>query len=517
MTHSAAAAPATATPSYRLAGLTKSYPGLTAVEDVDLTVRRGEIHGIIGRNGAGKSVLMSLISGAQQATSGDIEIGGAPVAVADYNPVRARALGVSLVPQEPKFAPRLSVADNMFMGHPLTRQLGFLRRADMHRRAVEVAEAVGLSIDPEALMMTLPIESQQLLAFGKAQFIDEAEVILLDEITASLSRERKVMLLSLLRDLVRRNPDRSYTLISHHVSEIMEFCDRVTVMRDARAVATLDVASTTGSELANWIVGDIPVMSLDGLSRAVPVEQSRPIARISGLTRRNVFEDVTLSLGTGDVIGFAGLDGSGKDEAAEALFGLGTLDAGTFEMEGKALHLTSPGEAMKHRIALLPKHRERQAVIQGRSLAENTLISSYRQFSTALGLIDSRRAHDVTADKITEFKVKAQGPEVGMSGLSGGNKQKVLIARLTLNAPRLLILNEPTRGVDLATKPEILKAIRTDLSRDSAVIMLTESEEEMITVCDRIHVFFRGRVIAVLKRGEENFTVSALYKTIQGV
>jgi ABC-type sugar transport system ATPase subunit len=517
MTHSAAAAPATATPSYRLAGLTKTYPGLTAVADVDLSVRRGEIHGIIGRNGAGKSVLMSLISGAQQATSGDIEIGGAPVAVADYNPVRARALGVSLVPQEPKFAPRLSVADNMFMGQPLTRQLGFLRRADMRRKAVEVAEAVGLSIDPEALMMTLPIESQQLLAFGKAQFIDEAKVILLDEITASLSRERKTMLLSLLRDLVRRNPDRSYTLISHHVSEIMEFCDRVTVMRDARAVATLDVAGTTGAELANWIVGDIPVMSLDGLSRAVPQDQSRPIARISGLTRRNVFEDVSLSLGTGDVIGFAGLDGSGKDEAAEALFGLGTLDAGTFEMEGKALHLTSPGEAMKHRIALLPKHRERQAVIQGRSIAENTLISSYRQFSTALGLIDSRRARDVTAGKIAEFKVKAQGPEVGMSGLSGGNKQKVLIARLTLNAPRLLILNEPTRGVDLATKPEILKAIRTDLSRDSAVIMLTESEEEMITVCDRIHIFFRGRVIAVLNRGEENFTVSTLYKTIQGV
>ncbi|KNY15662.1 hypothetical protein AKG11_17715 [Shinella sp. SUS2] len=512
-----AALPATGTPSYRLAGLTKSFPGLTAVADVDLSVRRGEIHGIIGRNGAGKSVLMSLISGAQQATSGTIEIGGAPVAIADYNPVRAHGIGVSLVPQEPKFAPRLSVVDNMFMGQPLTRRLGFLRRADMRRKAVEVAEAVGLSIDPDALMLTLPIESQQLLAFGKAQFIDEAKVILLDEITASLSRERKTMLLSLLRDLVRRHPDRSYTLISHHVSEIMEFCDRVTVMRDARAVATLDVATTTGAELANWIVGDIPVMSLDGLARAVPEDQSRPIARISGLTRRGVFEDVTLSLGTGDVIGFAGLDGSGKDEAAEALFGLGVLDAGTFEMEGRALHLASPGEAMKHRIALLPKHRERQAVIQGRSIAENTLISSYRQFSTALGLIDSRRARQVTADKIVEFKVKAKGPEIGMSGLSGGNKQKVLIARLTLNAPRLLILNEPTRGVDLATKPEILKAIRTDLSRDSAVIMLTESEEEMITVCDRIYVFFRGRIIAVLKRGEENFTVSALYKTIQGV
>ncbi|MEQ1941575.1 sugar ABC transporter ATP-binding protein [Mesorhizobium sp. VNQ89] len=515
--HSAGSKRAAETHSYRLAGLTKIFPGLTAVADVDLSVRRGEIHGIIGRNGAGKSVLMSLISGALRATSGTIDIGGKLVGIEEYNPVRAHALGVSLVPQEPKFAPRLSIVDNMFMGRPLARGMGFLRKEEMKRRAREVGEAVGLSIDPDASMFTLPIESQQLLAFGKAQFIDEAQVILLDEITASLSRERKTMLLGLLRDLVRRNPDRSYTLISHHVSEIMEFCDRVTVMRDARAVATIDVAATTGAELADWIVGDTQVMSLDGLKRAVSEEASRPIARISGLTRRRVFQDVDLSLGTGDVVGFAGLDGSGKDEAAEALFGLGAIDAGSFEMEGKELHLTSPSEAMKRGIALLPKHRERQAVIQGRSIIENTLISSYRQFSTALGLIDGKRARAVTGDKIAEFKIKARGPDVNMSGLSGGNKQKVLIARLTLNAPKLLILNEPTRGVDLATKPEILKAIRTDLSRESAVIMLTESEEEMITVCDRIYVFFRGRIVSLLRRGDENFNVSSLYKAIQGV
>jgi len=512
--------------SYRLSKLTKVFPGLKAVADVDLSVNQGEIHGIIGRNGAGKSVLMSLICGAQTATSGSIDIEGEQVTLADYNPVRARALGVALVPQEPRFAPRLSILDTMFMGSPLTTRFGFLRGGDMQRKAIEVAGSIGLDIDPDMLMMRLPIESQQLLAFAKAQFIDEAKIILLDEITASLSRERKIMLLSLLRDLVRRFPERSYTLISHHVSEIMEFCDRVTVMRDAHAVATLDVASTSTKDLANWIVGDAPAMDFSQITMpsrpAAPPrdgasQKTHPLVTVTNLTCQPVFENISFTLEEGDIVGFAGLDGSGKEEAAQALFGLSQIDDGSFGMAGEKLELTSPSEAMQHGIALLPKHRERQAVIQRRSILENMLISSYRQFSTPFGLIDRTRAQKVSEDKIAEFKIKAQGTQTGMSNLSGGNKQKVLIARLTLHAPRLLILIEPTRGVDLATKPEILKAIRHDLSRKSAVIMLSESEDEMIAVCDRIYVFFRGHIVAVLKRGEEDFSVSMLYKTIQGV
>jgi ABC-type sugar transport system ATPase subunit len=487
------------------------------VSNVDLGVRRGEVHGIIGRNGAGKSVLMSLISGVLRATSGMIEINGRAVDTASYDPIRAHRLGVSLVPQEPKFAARLSVVDNLFMGRPIERGLGFVSRSAMRRRANDVAAELHLSIDPEEPMARLPIETQQLLAFGKAQFIDEAKVILLDEITASLSRERKQMLLSLLRRLVESNPDRSYTLISHHVSEIMEFCDRVTVMRDAIAVATLDVAKTSARELADWIVGDVPVTSLEGVQPVPRNGAGKPVLGVKDLGMDGAFAGVSLDLATGDVVGFAGLDGSGKDEAAEALFGLGSIDVGTVVQDGRPISISSPDEAMRRGIALLPKHREKQAVIQGRSIAENTLISGYRAFSNALGLIDRRKANAVTAEKIRKFKVKATGPEIGMSGLSGGNKQKVLIGRLTLSSPKLFILNEPTRGVDLATKPEILRAIRTELSKDSAVIMLTESEDELIAVCDRILVFFRGKVIDVLKRGEANFNVNALYKSIQGV
>jgi ABC-type sugar transport system ATPase subunit len=503
--------------SYRLTGLTKQFPGLTAVSNVDLAVRRGEIHGIIGRNGAGKSVLMSLISGALRPTAGQIEIGGNQVDTASFDPVRAHAMGVSLVPQEPKFAARLSVVDNLFMGRPIERRFGMIDRPAMRRRALDVATELGLTIEPDEPMARLPIESQQLLAFGKAEFIDKAQIVLLDEITASLSRERKHMLLSLLRRLVGSRPDRSYTLISHHVSEILEFCDRVTVMRDAVAVATLDVANTSARELADWIVGDIPVTALPDVASTARSSVGAPVFSVRDLGIDGVFSGVSLELKAGDVVGFAGLDGSGKDEAAEALFGIGRTDAGQITCDGVPVKLESPDAAVRLGIALLPKHRERQAVIQGRSIADNMLISSYNKFQNALGLIDQGRANAVTAEKIREFSVKTSGPHAGMSGLSGGNKQKVLIGRLTLSRPRLFVLNEPTRGVDLATKPEILRAIRSDLSQNSAVVMLSESEDELVAVCNRILVFFRGRVIAALDRGTPDFTVGALYRAIQGV
>jgi ABC-type sugar transport system ATPase subunit len=502
--------------SYRLDRLTKTFPGLLAVSNVDLAVRAGEIHGIIGRNGAGKSVLMGMIAGAIRPTSGRIRIGTAEVDIATYTPVLAHRLGVSLVPQEPKFAARLSVVDNLFMGRSVDGAFGLVRQGAMVDQARTVMDTLRLDISPAETMGRLPIETQQLLAFGKAQFIEEAKVLLLDEITASLSRQRKQMLLGLLRELVGRHPERSFTLISHHVSEIMEFCDRVTVMRDAQAVATLDVSRTSARELADWIVGDKPIIRLEGLSSRKSAKRE-PILDVRGLAREGIFEDVSVCLSVGEVVGFAGLDGSGKDEAAEALFGLGRLDRGEITQDGRPITIGSPNEAMRRGIALLPKHREHQAVIPGRSIAENILISSYRSISNALGLIDARRAREVSTAKIAQFKVKAAGPFVAMSSLSGGNKQKVLIGRLTLTHPRLFILNEPTRGVDLATKPEILRAIRTGLAETSAVIMLTESEDEMIAVCDRILVFFRGRVIEVLERGAPGFDVGRLYRAIQGV
>lgn len=500
--------------SYRLDGLTKTFPGVVAVDGAHMHVRQGEIHGIIGRNGAGKSVLVSMIAGLLRPTSGTITVGRDSVDGQHYDPGRAHELGVSLIPQEPRFAKRMTVAENLFMGRPIVGALGFLRPRRMNDEVRAIAAELGIEVDPETPIGRLPIELQQLLAFGKAQSIERSRVILLDEITASLSRRRKAMLLAKLRELVGKEPERSYTLISHHVAEILEFCDRVTVMRDGRSVATLDVARTSSRELADWIVGD--VVRTEVRRREGIVEQGQVFA-VRGLGRAGAFQDVDLDLRVGRVTGLAGLDGSGKDEVVHALFGIEPFDTGEIVDAEGPVRLGGPSEAVARGVAYLAKHREQHGVIQGRSIQENLLISSYGAFTNALGFIRTGPAERIAVEKIAQMKVKARGPEVGMSTLSGGNKQKVLIGRLTLTRPRLFILNEPTRGVDIAAKPEILNAIRNELSAASAVIMLSESEDEMIDTCDEIHVFFRGRIVRTLKRGQPGFDVGTLYRTIQGV
>jgi ABC-type sugar transport system ATPase subunit len=506
--------PDSAATSYRLDHLTKTFPGVVAASDVNMHVRQREIHGIIGRNGAGKSVLVSMIAGVLRPSSGTITVGATTVDGAHYDPVRAHELGVSLIPQEPRFAKRMTVTENLFMGRPIAGPFGFLRPRAMRDTVRQVAAELDLQVDPEQPIGSLPIEMQQLLAFAKAQVVDRAKVILLDEITASLSRQRKTMLLTRLRELVGREQSRSYTLISHHVNEILEFCDRVTVMRDGRAVATLDVAKTSSRELADWIVGDVPKAAV---RREANITEGPRVYSVRRLTKTDTYQDVDLELRIGRVTGLAGLDGSGKDEVAETLFGLIHADSGEIVDDKGTARLSDPAAALKGGVAYLAKHREQHGVIQNRSIQENILISSYPVVTNALGFIDGSRARAIAADKVVSMKVKAAGPETGMSTLSGGNKQKVLISRLSLTSPRLFVLNEPTRGVDLATKPEILNSIRNELSRTSAVVMLSENEDELIDVCDEIHVFFRGKVVETLRRGEPGFDVGSLYRAIQGV
>ena len=504
------------TASFALHRLRKQFPGVVAVNDVDLTVRRGELHGIIGRNGAGKSVLVSLIAGLIRPSAGDIQIGRTRVDGRSYTPARAHDLGVSLIPQEPKFAPLLSVTDNIFMGRPAATRLGLLKLSPMTRAVKHIIDTLDVAARPGDAMGDLPIEAQQLLAFGKAFYVEKAQVILLDEITASLSRQRKQMLLDLLREMLRQRPDVSVTLISHHIAEIMEFCDRVTVMRDGRAVETITVAETTERELANYIVGNEKIVSVPPPSRGTG-ERRPPVLRVSGLGDGAGFRDLSFDVAPGEVVGLAGLDGSGKEEALEMLCGLRPPATGEIRLNGKAVRPRSPGEAIHLGIAYLPKNRERQAVIQNQTVEVNTLISAYRQFADRLGLLRLREARASAEARTEALAVKTPSVTTPVDYLSGGNKQKVMINRIAMTKPAVFVLNEPTRGVDIASKPVLLTTVRTELSVDSGVVLTSESEEELIDVCDRILVFFRGDVVARLERGDPSFTVQTIYKVMQGV
>ena len=249
----------TAGSSYGVTGLTKTFPGIVALDDVSMEVKQGEIYGIVGKNGAGKSVLMNVLAGLLPATDGEIRILGEPVDIRRYNSPRAHEMGVALVPQEPTFAPDMTVRSNLFLGSDLTKALGFIDVPRFLAAVNEVMDRLGIRGRPDERMKALAIEDQQLLAFGKALYIDKARVILLDEITATLPRERKISFLEFLRAEVERSPDLSFTLISHHIDEIMEFCDRVTVMRDGSAIGPLEVKETSKAELADLITGGVAI------------------------------------------------------------------------------------------------------------------------------------------------------------------------------------------------------------------------------------------------------------------
>ncbi|NIA69685.1 sugar ABC transporter ATP-binding protein [Pelagibius litoralis] len=501
--------------SYVLQDLTRRFPGVLAVDNVNLEVKQGEIHGIIGRNGAGKSVLVNMVAGILAPSAGRVVVKDGFLSPDHSSPIIAHRLGISLIPQEPTFARQLSVVDNMFMGRNITGPANLIRPRQMARAIEGICERLTVKARPNQPIGELPIESQQMLAFGKAVYIDRAKVILLDEITASLTQERKDMLLNLLQTTTRQQPDLSFTLISHHISEVLEFTDRVTVMRDGARVATIDTPGSSKEELAGWIVGDAPKVRID-----VPKPRARtkaPILRAEGLSAAPHLKDFDLEIHAGEIVGFAGLEGSGKDAAIEMLFGLRHPSSGTIELNGTAVELQDPLKALSSGIAFLPKHREAQAVIHTRSVEENTLISCYRQFSNRLGLIARSRARAVVEKRSADLRVKTPSIHAVIDNLSGGNKQKVMINRLALTAPQLFLLNEPTRGVDISAKPSLLKVIREELADKSAVIMISESEEELVEVCDRVMVFFKGKVERVIERGEAEFDVGEIYRQVQGV
>lgn len=501
--------------SFAARAVSRRFPGVLAVKSVDLDVRKGEIHGLIGKNGAGKSVLVSMAAGILPPSEGEIVTARGALTATLSSPARARSLGIALVTQEPAFAADLSVADNLFMGCHPTRTLDFVSPVETRRRTVDLIARLGLNARPDGRMGDLPLETQQLLAFGRAVFVDQATTILLDEITASLTSERKESLLSLLRTLIAANPELSFTLISHHVSEVMGFTDRVSVMRDGARVATLDTAKTTAAALAEWIVGDVQRTEIN--YNSTPDRRTRPVLSVRGLSAGRNLQQLDLDLHRGEVLGFAGLEGSGKDEAIGALYGLVSDHGSAIEIDGAPVRLDNPKAAQRAGIAFLPKHREAEAVIQNRSVLDNAIIAGLPVLTTRLGFVRQRDCETAAQGIVARLRVKTPGLNVPIDGLSGGNKQKVMLGRLSLTAPRLILLNEPTRGVDISAKPDILKMIREDLAKDAGVIMISESEEEQVEICDRILVFYRGRVAREFVRGGPGFDVETVYKTIQGV
>lgn len=496
--------------TYSVSRISKEFAGVPAVRDATFSVAQGTVHGVIGKNGAGKSVLMHMVAGALAPSGGELTIDGIPVDLKRWSPRAASDHGVALVPQEPPDLPFLTVEDFLFLGDRSAARGGILQRKFIRRKVREIDERLALRVTSSDRMASLPIEVQQLLAFGKAVFLENARVVLLDEITASLSGVRRAALLAQLREL---RQDRSFTLISHRISEIMAACDTVTVMRDGVSVQTVAISETTPEQLAAAIVGHA-----DTHVHVAPETRlsGSPVLQLTGLSSPPLLHQVDLVVHEHEVLGLSGVEGSGKDELLEAIAGLRPSE-GKIRMDGRDVHFGSPRTAARGGVAYLPKKREEFATIHGMSVLMNTVLPIMSRLAGPLGIVQDSTLRRTAGPVVSQMQVKTPSLDTDIDNLSGGNRQKVMLARLQLMRPRVYLLNEPTRGVDIATIPELLRAVRENLAAHSAVIMTSESEEELIDTCDRVLVFVRGRVVRELTRGEPDFNISDIYRTAQGV
>jgi ABC-type sugar transport system ATPase subunit len=499
--------------SYAVSKLQKEFSGVYAVEDATFEVHDGTIHGVIGKNGAGKSVLMNMIAGAMHPSGGELIVRGKNVLheYRHWTPRTAQQMGISLIPQEPPKLPFLTVEDYLFLGDRRFINRGFLDLKSMRREVAEIDEQLELAVRPSDPLATLPIEVQQLLAFGKAVFLEKSKVILLDEITASLSGGRRIALLRQLRGLAE---GRSFTLITHHINEVMTACDKVTVMRDGVSVDTLDVAGSSHKELAGKITGEMGVVHIEG---GAEHKYGREVLKLTGLGGERGFEDVDLTVHEHEVLGLAGVEGSGKDEMLEAVAGLRQAATGRIEIDGRGRHVRKPRDAARYGVAYLTKKREEYATIHNLTVLENLLLPVARRFAGPLGLLRDGALREIALKMVRQMQVKPPDPDAIINTLSGGNRQKVMIGRLRLMTPRVYLLNEPTRGVDISTKPELLRVIRHELTANSGVIMTSEAEEELVDTCDRILVFYKGRIVKETRRGDADFKASEVYRASQGV
>jgi ABC-type sugar transport system ATPase subunit len=481
-------------PLLRLEGISKAFAGVPVLEDVSMEVAAGEVHALIGENGAGKSTLMKIATGALHPDAGRIVWKGQTVIL--RNPRQAHALGIAIVHQELMLVPSLSVSENIFLGrHPATRRVfRWVRWGEMHRRARALLGQLGHDIDPRQPVGELSIAEQQLVEIARALAFN-ADLIVMDEPTSPLSEHETERLFRIIRQLKERGVSIIY--ITHRLREIYDLADRVTVLRDGHRIATAELARTTPDELVRWMVGR-------EIGPSVPA--SRPparrdeVLRVEGLTARGKFADITFSLHRGEILGIAGLVGAGRTHLLESLFGAPAPDAGRIFLNGRPVVFKTPADAVRHGIALVTDDRKAKGLVPGGSLRLNVALTVKERLAR-LGLFLSPRRERELAERFTrELRIKARDTEQPVISLSGGNQQKVVLAKWLAAESSVFLLDEPTRGIDVASKVEIYDLIRRLAAEGAAILLVSSELEEILRLADRILVMHRGRIVGHLDR-----------------
>ncbi len=474
-------------PIIELVGIAKQFGAVQALRGVDLNLYPGEVHALVGENGAGKSTLVKILAGIHRADVGVIKIDGQAVEL--HNPAQARNAGIAVIHQEPTLFPDLNVAENVYMGRHPRDHFGRVDWKHMYQEVERLLASLDVRLNVYTPVQGLSVADQQLVEIAKALSL-QSRVLIMDEPTAALSAHEVHELFTIARQLRERGV--AILFVSHRLEEIFELAERVTVFRDGTRVATAPLSELTTEDIIRQMVG----RELETLYPKSDVEPGEVILDVRHLTRSGVFEDISFQVRQGEILGFAGLVGAGRTEVARVIFGIDRADAGEIRIGGKPVQIHSPETAMKYRIAYVPEDRHQHGLIMDFSIARNMTLPILLRQTSLLGFVNQRRERVVAQDYSAQLQVRSAGIDQLVRALSGGNQQKVVLAKWLITNPFVLILDEPTRGIDVGSKAEVHRII-SELARKGLAIILISSElPEVLAMADRVLVMHEGRVAA---------------------
>lgn len=471
-----------------LQNITKIFPGVKALDKVQLDIRKGEVHALIGENGAGKSTLMNVILGTLQAEAGTIRFKGEEVHF--KSPTDALNAGISMIHQEISLVQTMDIAENVWLGREdKFRKFGLLDLKARYKATKDLLEKLGLGfLDPKMTVKNLSIANQQLVEIARA-VSNNSDVIIMDEPTSSLTQVEIDLLYKIIRDLSSNGV--AIIFISHKLEEIFDICERVTVFRDGQYIITKDVADITNAELIKYIIG----RDLSNMYPKVSSEIKEPVLEVKHLTREGVFEDISFNVRAGEILGFSGLVGAGRTEIMRSIFGADPLDSGEIYINGQQVHIRNPKDAIQSGIGMVTEDRRLSGSIYALSVMANTTLAAFDDLCNPMGFYSPKAEEKAFNEAIEKIAVKYSDPKEKISQLSGGNQQKVIIARWLMAHPKVLILDEPTRGIDIGSKSEIYK-IMSELAREGMAIIMVSSElPEILGASDRIMVVREGKIV----------------------
>ena len=471
-------------------GITKSFGGIHALKGVDFDLRQGEVHAVVGENGAGKSTLIKVLSGAHTPDAGTVLLDGQEAVLG--TPRRAQNLGIATIYQETSLYPDLTVLENIFMGQQPHTRLGLIDWSAMRREATALFQRLGIEIALDARLGDLGKARAQLVEIAKA-LVRDSRILIMDEPTAALTPSDVEKLFAIIRGLKADGVAVIY--ISHRIEEIFEVADRVTVLRDGETVAA-DVVSNVEH---GWVISHMVGRSLNQLYPRTLREPGKVLLEVRGLTRFGAFEDVSFEVREGEIVGLAGLVGSGRSEVAQAIFGVDPYDSGSVRFLGEPLP-HEPSHTVRMGLALLPEDRGRQGLIQPLSMRENLALAMLPRLQR-FGFVDDAGVAELAGRYIEAVQIRPATPELPASNLSGGNQQKIVLGKWLATQPTVLILDEPTQGVDVGTKAEVHRLVDELVQQGLGIVLISSDLPEVLGMADRILVMHRGRLVSELPRG----------------